>query len=698
MAKRARRGQARDSGIDLARDPLAAAGRGLILLKMVLVVLLFDPVASDAFSLPKVVASRATTYLLIAVLVGLTLRYGIRVWRWSPIYLPAAAYVAINALAVPFALDRTLALFGAPIRLLGLTTLLDLFFTMVATATLIRTIADLRSFARAFFVTAVPVVGYAALQIAHVDPLHWADPRIFATFGNPAHLGAYLAIVGSAAIGTLAVTWRQLRMLERSALVVLALACAIALGPVGSRAPVGALLVGVSTATILSALRLRHLSAPMISGGIALAALTVIAVAASPLGDRFQALLVGGDPSREILWTAALQMFSAHPVLGIGPDNFAAAYPALRTLRAVQVVGLGFLESSPHSWVLQAVVSAGAGAVVVLIALTVYAAYRALRRMGTTPAAVPLLAGLAAFLTQAVVAPNEIALEVLFWQGLGLVVVLDHIEGARAADSSPRRGGTSAVVRWRRLDLQDSVAAVALVGAIVASALSWSPVRASEAHVAALANADAGNAAEALRLARASVDLDPSRAQYWAGLGRAQLLSGQENAALASFERAAMLAPYLSGHWRNLASTRLRLAAKDPSLLPRALDAARRAVAATPTDPLAYVSVAEILLAQGDRDGAIREAQRSLEIHPEETAFEVLGVTYGQMGRYAEAEAILRRGVDQVGGLYLRVLLSRVLFAEGRREEARPLLIFVLGYDPLNTDAQEMWRQLPDQK
>jgi tetratricopeptide (TPR) repeat protein len=389
-------------------------------------------------------------------------------------------------------------------------------------------------------------------------------------------------------------------------------------------------------------------------------------------------------------------MFSGHPILGIGPDNFAAAYPALRTLRAVQLVGVTFLESSPHSWLLQAAVSAGILGAASLTALTAYAAYRALRLVRSSPNAVPLVAGLAAFLTQALFAPNEVALDALFWIALGLIVPLERL----AAPAQPAERGTAQVRRPARrgLDALDAIAGVALLAAVALSTTAWTPVRASEAHVAALAHLKAGDTQEALRLARASVDLDGSRAQYWAGLGQVQLTAGQPQSALSSFERAASLAPYLSGHWRNVANARLRLAVSDPSQLPRALDAARRAVVAEPTDPLSYAIVGQILLTQGDREGAIREGMRSIEVHPTEAAFEVIGVAYAQDKRYDEAEKILRRGIEIVGGLTIRTLLAQILIATGRPEDARPILSYVLLQDPTREDAKALYTSLPTPK
>jgi O-antigen ligase/Flp pilus assembly protein TadD len=692
MAKRSRRRAATPTTLDLSRDPLAAVGRGVLVLKIVLLIVVFDPAASDAFSLPKVVASRVTTYLLAAIVLGLVLRYRARLFRWSALYVLAGAYLASNALAAAFALDPTLALYGAPIRLLGLTTLFDLGFTMFATATLIRSAQDLRLVLVALLAASIPVLVYTAVEVAGRDPIAWADPRITSTLGNPAHLGAYLAIVASVSIAVLAVSWRTLGPTQRAALGGLAFACALTLGPVGSRAPVLALGVGIAAALALTAVRQRRIAPPVLVAGVALVAVALFAVLLSPIADRFRTLLSGGDPSREILWSAALQMFTAHPIVGIGPDNFAAAYPSLRTLRSVQLVGVTFLESSPHSWILQAAVSAGTVGAVTLVVATAYVCYRALRLVPVSPYAVPLLAGIAAFLAQALFAPNEIALDALFWISLGLIIPIERL--AAPSSTPPQRAGTHGRTAgaWRDLDALDAVAGVALVAVLALSyAVAWAPLRASEAHVAALASVSSNDVQQALRLARLSVDLDGSRAQYWAGLGQAQLAAGQPQSALASFERAAAIAPYLSGHWRNVANTKLQLAASDRSQVDAARKAAERAVAAQPVDPLAHDVLARVMLEQGDRDGAIREGLRALALWEDDrVARQVVGVAYAQLGRYPEAEAVVGPGIETDSGFELRLLLAQVLAAEGRRDEARMHINYVLDRDPSNAEARRL--------
>src|SRR5262249_12680002 len=142
---------------------------------------------------------------------------------------------------------------------------------------------------------------------------------------------------------------------------------------------------------------------------------------------------------------------------------------------------------------------------------------------------------------------------------------------------------------------------------------------------------------------------------------------------LASFERAASLAPYLSGHWRNVAQARIILVPSDPSMLARASEAGLRAVAAQPVDPVAHEIYAEVLFAQGDRDGAIREARRAIELSVSTPgAHDVLAIALAQTGDLAAAERVALDGLpyEDPASLTLDHLLAQIYVRQGNIAEA----------------------------
>src|SRR5438067_797222 len=97
---------------------LRFAGQGTVLLKLVLVVTVFDPWARDTFTLPKSAISHALAFILVGLVVA-AVAVGARGPRrivWSDVAV--GGVLVTFALASLFPVDRTLALFGASNRFL----------------------------------------------------------------------------------------------------------------------------------------------------------------------------------------------------------------------------------------------------------------------------------------------------------------------------------------------------------------------------------------------------------------------------------------------------------------------------------------------------------------------------------------------------------------------------------------------------
>lgn len=683
----------RTAGILTARpfeEWLLPAAKGVLLLKIVLVVVVFDPIAYDAFALPKVAASRATSYLLLALLFLLTLRHGRRLWSWSPLYIPLALYVGAHLVAIPFAFDQILALYGAPTRFQGITTILDNAFLAVATATLTRSVADARALAAVSLAAAVPVLTYALLQRLDLDPVPWFDrpsPRAFSTFGNAGPVGAYFAMVGSVTVALLMWEWAILRRPLRVALLGLMLVAAAGVVLSGARASVLGIVAGIGSSVALQLLAGRAPLQALAFGGAALVGLGVAVLTVLPIGsgsDRLVTSLFTVDEVRLVLWDTALRTVLQRPLVGAGPDNFAAAYAAYRSERSIDVFATG--ESSPHSWVFQAALGAGIPGLVAYLSLLALAAMTAVRRARRGVTAAPIaLATVAAFLGQGIAAIGHPALDLLSWVALGVIaapaLAPDDASNLRTPPAAQRR-----VRAWSR----GRIAFAVLVLAASMFAV-WSTTRAVAASRALNLSLSADRVGEhvlALAAAREAVVLDPNRAANWAALGNAQLRRGDARSALASFERAASLAPYFSGHWRNVATARLELARADPRMLAPAFDAAQRAVAAEPADPLAHDLLARIALEMGKLDVATREAERAVDLNPRVLSFyDTASVAYARASNWSKAEEFARRGLEVSDWVPLRMTLARIYLVTGRKAEAIRELNVVIAADPGHAEA-----------
>ena len=109
----------------LRADPIFLIAQLLVFVKIAVLLVVFDPAAADAFSLPKSTASHAVTYLLLVTLAYLIARHPAAVLRYSSAHLAAAAVLLLFALATPFAISPTIAAFGASRRYLGLSQMAD---------------------------------------------------------------------------------------------------------------------------------------------------------------------------------------------------------------------------------------------------------------------------------------------------------------------------------------------------------------------------------------------------------------------------------------------------------------------------------------------------------------------------------------------------------------------------------------------
>src|SRR5437879_6186494 len=127
----------------LSHDPLFVAAQAVLALKLILIVLVFDPQIADAFALPKSAVSHATTLVLGALLLALFAAHGRRLIVWSPAHLAVGALVVLYALAAAFALDMETAFFGIWRRYFGLAQMLDDAVLYIAAVTLVVSARDL---------------------------------------------------------------------------------------------------------------------------------------------------------------------------------------------------------------------------------------------------------------------------------------------------------------------------------------------------------------------------------------------------------------------------------------------------------------------------------------------------------------------------------------------------------------------------
>lgn len=689
------------------RSWLRHAGVALICAHVSLVPLVFDPRALIVFALPKALLSHSLAYLLVGLLGAALFSYRRQAWVWSPVHLPVLGYVGAYVLAALFALDRNVALFGAPDRALGLVTLVDnaaLYFGIVL---LVRTRADVIAVGIATLAAAMLVLGYQAVQLLGLDPLPWASAhqeiRPFASLGNPGVLAQYLGTLGIAAGALSLTTGTLLPNLPRLGLAVVAALLVAGTVLTGTRATLLGLAASGAALGVLMLVRIPTGARRVrfATAYVGLLGILTGAVALTPAGQSLQSAIApirgitetsgpleASVSSRFVFYDVALKEFFERPLLGVGPDNYVVAFPRFRPEGAAAALAAEVPETSTHGWVAHVATDAGAIGLVALLAvigtaLTVSIAW------GLPALAATGVVTLTAFLAGGLFSVNDVGTEWLFWLALSMIAgsaaPRRTVDPLRDRQSASRRVARQAP-RWRALAVAPLAAGLLL---------AFTPARAWEAAVAAEASRQArarGDSQEPILASQRAVELDPLRAEYWHGLGLALVMSRRAAEARDAFARAVELAPYHVTYLSNLARAQLL----DPATRQAALTTARRAVEIDPNNSEGHAALAVMLAAAGRPAEAAAAGERALYLNPrlrDRSAYEHVGRAYTQLGRHEDAERWFRLAIQQataqeVAGI--RVLLARALLALGRSSEALEEAQAVLDGDPTNSTALQI--------
>ncbi len=661
----------------------------LIAAKCIALPLAFDPRATFVFALPKASVSRALLYPLLATLVIYLLAHRGRPLRRSPMYAAMLLLVAAYVLATMTAVHVPTALFGAPGRYLGLVTLLDNAVLAVAIGVFVRTRRDLLGVGAATLGAAALTLGYGLVQAAGRDPIPWDSPAIFSTFGNAGPFDGYLVTIGAATGAFLLADDERMSWMWRSVLALFGALCVAAVLLRGSRASALALVPVAIALAVLAyrrrAARLGPARRRLVAVGTLAAALAAsIIFALTPAGAGVMRLVSGGDSSvteRAVIYRAAATAALAHPLLGVGPDNFVAVYGAMR--EPVPGSAAVFAETSTHSWLLKTLTDAGAlglTALLILVALVLLEAWRAAAR-GSHVSAVVGGVVVVAFLAQGAVSLNDISTEWLFWLAVGLAAVPPAAAAPDPSTAEGRRGK-----RGRRRSrgagtrgLVDAIYAVAVVATgVLLSGTVLNAVSASQLAKVSLLALAKDDGVTAVRAAQEATLRDGGRGEPWNALGAAYSLVGRTEQAVTAFRHAADAEPYSRIYLTNLADEELSLvAAGHREYAERAIRDAKAAVEAAPSDPLSHYSYARILnILGGHEQDAAEQADRVAQMIPDDVTYLQLAVTTQERaGNLSRAIERQRQVVALTGNaLASRLRLARLYVAAGDSASARTLV------------------------
>lgn len=653
---------------------------------LVILLLALDATLRNVFDLAKAAYSHGVAWVLAAVLVLIAASEGLRVPR-SPLFVAMYCLIAVEVLTTVTATSQYVALYGEVGRYLGLTT--HLVLALVAVALAVGIEYPRRASWLGWALAGATIVSgvYAVMQAFGADPIKWVDldPKVrpFATLGNPDFYGQYLA---AAAIACAAVALFSRATRLRAAAGVLAGA---SVGLLILTATRGAVIGAVAGVVVLGVLWLRRTGATRGTlarvglAAIAFMAVVAVVILTTPLGDRLLALTdVANVQDRVLVYAAATRIFVDHPILGVGFENFAVAFPAYADADAVRG---NQTQTSSHSWVLHLAATTGLAGLIATAALLAAFAVHVWQRARDEDATALLAAAgaLVAFYASGLVLPGAQSIQWVPWACLGV-----------ALSSDLRTAPVLARVPRVRLPL------LAQIGAIVLAALLATPqtmvVSANRLAKVAEAQLGASTAQSAVDAARAATAADPGRAIYWNDLGRALELVNDQDGARRAYREATSRAPYTPAFWWNLGRMETFFARRGEA---GARDAAYAAFAkglvASPRDPDTYDQLARAQVNLGDYNDAIASETRAIELYPGATGYYTVASDAARLaGDNTRSLDLLRAGVSATGSNELRLTLAQRLIEAHSDLEARAVLNEVLRTDPGNVTAADLLKRL----
>jgi len=341
-----------------------------------------------------------------------------------------------------------------------------------------------------------------------------SSPRIGSTLYNPDYLGAYLVVpLFIAAFLALTSNRQMARVLYASADIVVA----VALYMSGTRGALVGLVIGALVAALIFLRLTSRTTLKRVGFGVILAGLaTVVALFALsshlPSGSVLHRVFTLGDDdtrSRLLNWGIALKGYPAHPIFGVGPENYYYV-SNLYYNPSIYPYDPSYL-ARPHNYFLELLDTAGPLSVVLYLAVVAFAAravaraYRA-SRVGLAGFTV-LIGALVAYPVQMATLFTTVSGDLMFFALLGIACHLGEatVATASAADTAPvpstdaaetaRRSRGSPPVAQRWAWFTAILAGAAAVSAVYFANISPWQAATSTAHAEAISSSDPVQAA-----------------------------------------------------------------------------------------------------------------------------------------------------------------------------------------------------------
>ena len=311
---------------------------------------------------------------------------------------------------------------------------------------------------------------------------------VFGTFGNPNFQSAFMGMVAATCMTYTILGKPNLKI--RGALLVLA---ALALFNVKLSSEQGFLssIAGLAGAIAIYffATGRKFLCWSFIAG--LSMAITVFIMGMFNFGPLADAIYKSSIQARGFYWKAAINMMTAHPIFGVGPDGFGNWYRRSRTQSAAEF-NAGIVSDSAHSLPLDLGTAGGFPLLIAytgLILLTITSVVRILRR-GTEFDVVlaSIVAAWIAYQAQSLISINQLGLGIWGWALMGLIIgyeINTRKENQTVRDKSAQRN-------VKRNDKIPASVLLATIGAgVIGFMVSLPPYLTANKYYKAIQSADA---------------------------------------------------------------------------------------------------------------------------------------------------------------------------------------------------------------
>jgi O-antigen ligase len=599
--------------------------------------------------------------------------------RWNALDVAVLAWVVAGIAGTLAGISPRLSLLGEIEQREGVVTTLALAALYVAARRGHSRASEVGRTFDVLLAAAALAAAYALLQRAGLDPLRWENPALYpagnsllvrpsSTLGNSIPLGVILATALAVTAARLAAGRGDLATHgPLAALFVIALLATLSRG--GWLAAVTGVGAALGWAWAHGTPR-RRVGATF--AGLALAA-GIGVVVATPHGVASRLVESGQTqavslPARVELARASLALLGRHPWLGVGPDAFGLAYPAVQSPELWRIEWLGFPVHA-HSAVFQILATLGlfgVAAGVFWIAALIQDGRSRWRESAGESRSDEWVAALASLAASGLVNPLGLAGAATFVVVSGLRARDDSAPPSAPLTAGRAIAGVAALAALATVFLSSgelrSLGSASRARAALLAAIEGDPRGRNLARLAAVD--DAARAAVLApredELARLECDARLAAVRVRLATGEVAIATEQANSAEAAAHRALRLEPRRASNYQRLgnalatraAMLRAAAGAAPPSerwepLAARAEAAFDQAQRLAPSDALILTDRVSAELSLGRNALALEAAQRIVSMYPAAASgYALEGAALLGAGRLAEARAALLRARD----------------------------------------------------